>query len=394
MGRPVPPLLALGFRPFFLLAGVWAVLALLLWLAMLQGAIPMNRYYDGTTWHGHELLFGYAAAVIAGFLLTATRNWTGMATATGVELGALVLLWLAGRLAPFLPLPGVLVATLDLGFPILLAFSLYKPLWRNPNRENRVFLALLVGMGLASLLVQLESLGIASRTAQAGDRLMLGLIVLTLLVVAGRIMPIFTQSAIQGAAPRSSPWVERLTFGLGTLWVVLDPVTRVGLPSANLLEWSAGVLALSLALVQVLRLHGWFARGVWGIPILAVLYGGYLWLILGLVMNGFAHLGILAPFPALHALTIGAVGVFTLGMMGRVTLGHTGRMVSASGLSLTGYLSLSLAAVLRVFGPLLWPTAYGFWMTASGILWVLAFLLFLWVHAPMLVSPRVDARPG
>lgn len=384
------PILALGFRPFFLAAGLSAVLTLLVWLAMLHGAVAMDGYYAGTTWHAHELLFGYGLAAIAGFLLTAVRNWTGLATATGAELGALVLLWTLGRVAPLLPLPAILVAILDLSFPALLALSLFKPLWQGPNPANRAFLALLGGMCLAALLVHLQALGLTAHTALAGDRLMLGLILLTLLVVAGRVMPFFTRTAISDTAPRSNPWVERLTFGLALLWIGADSSTQLGLPVAV----PAALLALSLALVQGLRLAGWHDRRVWGIPLLAVLYSGYLWLILGLGLNGLAHLSLLQPFPALHALTIGAIGVFTLGMMARVTLGHTGRAMVASRLTVIAFAALNLAALVRVFGPLAWPSAYGHWLIGSGFLWVLAFGLFLWVYAPLLVRPRIDGRPG
>jgi uncharacterized protein involved in response to NO len=395
---PTPPpiirsyqaILALGFRPFFLVAGVSAVLSLALWLAMLRGWMPMNGYYAGTTWHAHELLFGYATAAIAGFLLTATRNWTGIATASGVQLAGLVLLWMAGRIAPFLPLPGVLVAALDLSFPAAVALSLFAPLWRGPNPANRVFVVLLGSMSLASMLVHIEALGIAAHTALAADRLMLGLILLTLLLVAGRIMPFFTQSACPGSSPRSNPWVERLTFALAVVWVATDAASQAGLAVVV----PAALFALALALIQGLRLAGWHDRRVWGLPILAVLYSGYLWLIIGLVLNALTHLGLLAPFPSLHALTIGAVGVFTLGMMARITLGHTGRAMVASPLTVSAFALLNLAAVVRVFAPLLWPAAYLHWLTLSGVLWLLAFGLFLWVHAPMLISPRADGRPG
>ena len=388
--RPGLTVLALGFRPFFLAAGVSAVLSLLVWLAMLHGWIAMDGYYAGTTWHAHELLFGYATAVIAGFLLTAVRNWTGMATATGAELAGLTLLWVAGRVAPFTPLPGMLVALLDIGFPVLVAASLFKPLWRGSNPANRVFLALLGGMGGASALVHLQAMQITTGTALAGDRLMLGLILLTLLVVAGRVLPFFTQAAIPGIAPGSKPWVERLGFALAVGWVAADTAAWVGLPVAGL----AAALAFALALVQGLRLAGWHDRRVWAIPILAVLYSGYGWLILGLILNGLAHLGLLPPFPALHALTIGAVGVFTLGMMARITLGHTGRAMVPARLTVVAFVVLNLAAAVRVFAPLVWPTAQGVWLNVSGSLWILAFGLFLWVHAPMLLAPRADGRPG
>jgi uncharacterized protein involved in response to NO len=380
------PILALGFRPFFLAAGVWAVLALAVWLGRLQGWLPGDTYYGGTTWHAHEMLFGYGTAVFSGFLLTATRNWTGMPTAAGVELGTLVLLWLAARLGPLLGLPGALSAALDLAFLPALALSLFKPLWQGPNRANRAFLALIAGMTLASLLVHLETLGLVRGTARVGDRLMLGLLLLVLLIVAGRVMPFFTQGGVAGARPRPRRAVEWLTYALAVPFVLTDAFLP-GTPSA-------GVLGLALALVQGVRLAGWHDRRAWGIPILAVLYWGYVWLILGLALSGLAHLGLIAGFPALHALTVGAVGVFTLGMMVRVTLGHTGRPMVAPRLSILAFWLINLAALTRVAGPLLWPAWSVAWWTLSGVLWVLAFAAFLGTVGPMLVSSRADGQPG
>lgn len=384
--RPALPLLALGFRPFFLSAGVLAFAALPLWLAVLRGWLPGDPYYGGTTWHAHTMLFGYGTAVIAGFLLTATRNWTGMSTASGAELGALVGLWLAGQLAPWLPIPGALIAVLDLAFPLVLALSLFKPLWLGPNPVNRVFLGLLVAMSGASLLVHLQALRITQATALMGDKLMLDLILVTLLIVAGRIMPFFTRSSIPGAKPRIRSWVEGLTFGLAGLWVLSD-ATSHGSPLT-------GVLALALGCVQVLRLAGWHHPRVWSDPMLWVLYSGYLWLILGLALTGLAHLGLTAPFPALHALTVGTIGVFTLGMMSRVTLGHTGRTIAAHPVMVAAFGLLNLAALVRVLAPLLWPGLLGDLLLVSGALWTLAFGLFLWIHGPMLIRPRADGRPG
>jgi uncharacterized protein involved in response to NO len=379
-------LLALGFRPFFLAAGTSAALLMGIWLAMLKGWIPAGHYYASTNWHAHEMLFGYAAAVIAGFLLTATRNWTGINTLTGPWLGALTLLWLAARLAPFLPAPASAVALLDLAFLPALATSLFRPLWGGANRANRVFLALMAGMWLASLLVHLQALGITAGTATGGDRLMLDLVLLTLLIVAGRIMPFFTRSGILGAQPVTRPLVERLTFVLAPL----GAVAHLALPWSTL----TGVLALSLAGVQAVRLGGWHDKRVWGSPLLAVLYAGYLWLIVGFALDGLAGLDLLPPFPALHALTTGAIGVFTLGMMARVTLGHTGREMRSARLTNLAFVMINLAAFVRVLFPLALPAAYTTWLYISGLLWTAAFALFLWTYAPMLIAPRADGRPG
>ena len=384
--RATAPLFALGFRPFFLAAGLWALIALPLWLMVLWGWLPAHRYYQGAAWHAHAMLFGYATAVIAGFLLTAVRNWTGMATATGAGLAGLAGLWLAGRLAPWLPLPGSLVAALDAAFPIVLAASLFRPLWLGPNPVNRVFVGLLAGMSAAALLVHLEVLGFVHGTALAGERLMLGLILGALILVGGRVLPFFTQSAVAGSAPITRRWVETSTFVLWGLWVLGETIGgAVGL---------TGVLALALSAVLTLRLAAWHERRVWSIPILAVLYAGFGWLVIGLLLNGLGHLGLVAPSPALHALTVGAIGVVTLGMMSRVILGHTGRPMGASATMIAAFWAMNLAALTRVAGPLLWPSAYAQWLLLSGALWTLAFAAFLWVHGPMLVSARIDGRPG
>ncbi len=383
--RPIS-LLALGFRPFFLGAGASAFFALAMWLLQLHGWFPGEGYFTGPFWHAHEMLFGYAAAVIAGFLLTAVRNWTGMPVPTGRSLGALAGLWLAARIAPFLPVPDFLVAALNLAFFPAVAIGLARPLWNGPNPNNRLFVGLLAGMTVASLLVHLQALGLAAGTGPKGERLMLDLVLLTLLVVAGRIMPFFTQGAIAGVKPVTRPLVERLTFGLAIALLGVDLIQPLG-PTA-------GAIALALAAVQAVRLMGWHDKRVWSLPLMAVLYAGYIWLIAGYALTGLAGFGAVSSSPALHALTVGAVGVFTLGMMARVTLGHTGRQLRSSVLTNAAFLLLNAAALVRVLLPLVMPQAYPIWLDLSGTLWVLAFGLFLWVHAPMLVSPRADGRPG
>jgi uncharacterized protein involved in response to NO len=379
-------LFALGFRPFFLCAGFSALLLLAAWIGMLQSWIPFGSYYSGITWHAHEMLFGYTAAVIAGFLLTAVRSWTGIETPTGAALAALTGLWLAGRFAPFLPLPEVAVAALNVAFFPALALSLYRPLWHGPNPVNRVFLALLAAMSIASLLVHLQSIGVTQDTAPQGIRLMLDVTLLTLVIVSGRVMPFFTERGVAGARPQSRVIVERLTFILAPLWLVANLL----LPSSQL----AGTIALALALVQAMRLAGWHDTRVWRTPILAVLYAGYVWLILGLALDGLAGLGHLPPFPALHALTVGAIGGFTLGMMARVSLGHTGRPMRSSLLTNLAFALLNAAAFFRVFIALFFPAEYATWILLSGTLWTLAFAMFLWVYVPILIAPRADGRPG
>lgn len=379
-------LLALGFRPFFLAAATLALLAMAIWLLRLWGLLPGDTYLGGTAWHAHEMLFGYVGAVIAGFLLTAARNWTGIATPTGGRLGVLVLIWLAGRIGPMLPLPPASIAILDLAFFPALALALIPSLWQGKNKINRVFLVILVAMTLANGLVHLQALGLSADSASRGSRLMLDLTLTVLLIVAGRIMPFFTQSALQGSKPINRPWVEGATFATVITLTLVDLLT----PAPSF----AVIPLLALAALQAIRLAGWYDGRAWRNPMLAVLYAGYLWMIAGLILDGLSVIGLLPHFPALHALTTGAIGVFTLGMVTRVTLGHTGRNMQASNATLVAFLVINIAALTRVVPALLWPNQYPLWLALSGGLWILAYGIFLWVYGPMLISPRVDGRPG
>jgi uncharacterized protein involved in response to NO len=378
---------ALGFRPFFLTAGLAAVTLMALWLFAWHGGLTPERYYGRVGWHIHEMLWGYTVAVIAGFLLTAVRNWTGRPTATGWSLAGLVALWLGGRLLPWVPgLAPWLLAMVDMAFLPVLALSLVRPLWAVPNRPNRGFVLLLLAMAVANGMVHAEALGWISGLARRSDLLMLTLVLLTLAIVAGRVLPFFTEKALPGSRPRHWVFIERA--GL-VLFLVLPLAVVTDAPSAL-----TGVLWLALALVQAIRWGGWYERRIWTRPILWVLFSGYAWMVLGLLLSGLASFGGFPTSGAIHALTVGAVGVFTLGMMARVALGHTGRpMRSATAVNLA-FGILNLAAAVRVFGPFAAPTWYLSWILLSGLLWLASFSIFLAIYAPVLLRPRVDGQPG
>ncbi len=385
-------LFALGFRPFFLAAGISALILMGLWLAFWQGVVPGGGYFNLVEWHAHEMLFGYTAAVVAGFLLTAVRNWTGMAVPTGGWLATLALLWLAGRMLVVTPqAPGWLVAGVDLAFLPALAWSLWRPLWFGPNPVNRFFLLFLAGMTLANGLVHLDAAGIGRQWGlwQRGLYLMVDMVLLVLLLVAGRVIPFFTDKAVPGASVRRRPWVERAgfaTMGLAALAELLLPHGP-----------AAGVFCLLAGGTQALRLQGWYGsnHGIWRRPILWVLYLGYGWIVVGLLLRGMAGFG-LFPYPlVLHAITLGGIGLLTLGMMSRVALGHTGRDINAIGWWMPlAFGVLTAAAAARVFLPMVDMGHYVVWIDLAGGLWMLAFLVFVLYYAPILVRPRIDGRPG
>jgi uncharacterized protein involved in response to NO len=380
-------LFALGFRPFFLAAGFSAVALVSLWLGIWSGFFQAPAYYGVLTWHAHEMLFGYTAAVVAGFLLTAVKNWTGKDTWRGNSLAILVLVWLLGRVVPWLPgLPAPILAAVDLSFLPALAFSLCKPLCTSQPRVNRLFIPILLAMALANLLVHLDLLGLAPGWKALAMDGMLNLLVLLALLLTGRVLPFFTERAVSGSRPVHRRPVEALTY---SAWAGLTLAELFALPA----HWAGG-MALALAILQVVRVVGWHDLRVWKVPILAVLYGGSLWLAVGFGLKALVPWGLVPPNLALHALTVGGIGVLTLGMMARVSLGHTGRAMRSSGWVNTAFVLLNLGAAVRVFGPLLASSAYSTWVLGSGTLWIAAFLLFTAVYAPILWRPRVDGQAG
>lgn len=380
-------LLALGFRPFFLLAGLAAPVLMALWLAQWSGWLAPSDYYGVIGWHAHEMLFGYTAAVIAGFLLTAVRNWTGQPTPTGAPLGLLALLWLLGRLLPFLPVPDPVIAVVDVAFLPLVALALAGPLFRGANKVNRVMLVLLGLMSLANLMVHAEALGVAAGWVRHGQDLMLDGVLVLILMVGGRVMPFFTEMAVAGAVPVRHRGIEVATFA-GALALLLADVL-LGRPHPL-----AGGMALVLGLVQAMRLAGWHDARLWRLPMLWVLYTGYGWVVLSLLLRGLSAFDLYPASPALHAFTAGGIGVLTLGMMARVALGHTGRAIEPAAATVLAFVLVNLATALRVFGPWAVPRAAHGWIDAAGVLWMLAFTLFLVVYLPILWRPRLDGRPG
>lgn len=377
---------ALGFRPFFLLAGLAAALLLPVWGIGFASGHLVSPYYGGFAWHAHEMLFGFAVAVIAGFLLTAVRNWTGIDTLRGTPLAALAALWLAGRVLPFVPgLPPLLLAVVDLAFLPALMLALAVPLLRSGQRHNLALLLVLAGLWAANLAMHLSALGTGAAALWPANAAVL-LIVVLMAVIGGRVLPFFTERAVPGARTRRHPVLE----GSALISLVGLLALAVFWPQPG----ATAALALLAAALHGLRLAGWFDARVRHIPILWVLHLGYAWIVVGLALYGLAALGLLAPSLAVHAFTAGAIGVLTLGMMARVALGHTGRPMQAAPATVWAFVLINLAAFARVALPLFAPGGYAAWIATSSLLWTAAFALFLWVYVPILLRPRVDGQPG
>lgn len=386
--KRIAVLFALGFRPFFLLAGAFALLSIGIWVPILINGVTLTTYYGQLGWHSHEMIFGYSGAVVAGFLLTAVGNWTDKATLTGGPLAVMTTLWLLGRILPLFPtlLPGWLIALVDLGFFPTLALAIGIPLVRSGGKRNLVFLPLLTAFVGANLLVHLEVLGLVENIARRGIFLGLDLIILLIVIMGGRVIPFFTERALQGVSPKRHPVIEQLA----PLSVVAFMVTELIVPDSR----ATGFFAALAAIANGIRLLGWYTNRFWAVPLLWVLHLGYGWVVVGYVMKALAAFGFISPQFTIHAFTVGAIGVLTLGMMARVSLGHTGRPLQAAAATAVAFALINLAALVRGVLPVFLPQKLLDFVAFSGALWISAFLIFMVIYAPILTAPRINGRPG
>jgi uncharacterized protein involved in response to NO len=364
-------LLALGFRPFYLLAGGYAAASVAVWALQYTGWLPGAS----SPWHAHEMLFGYAFAVIAGFLLTAVRAWSGQPTPTGAALGGIAALWICARLlAPF---SLWLAAVADTLFALALAWGIGKPLVAAGNRRNWFFIALVAAIGGASLLFATHP--------KAGAALAMDLVLLIMAVIAGRVIPGFTNNAVPGAGARRNGSLEMAALAALALLIAAD---RLDSPIAS------GLLAMLAAALHGWRLALWSPFRTLGRPILWILHVSYGWIVVHLALRGLATFSLVPHALAVHALTVGAIGGMTLGMMTRTARGHTGRPLSTGRAELAAYGLVQAAAVVRVLVPLAVPAAQLAAVGLSAFLWSAAFAVFTLTYFPILTRPRLDGRPG
>jgi len=384
------PLLALGFRPFYLFAAVFAIVAIPAWLMSYAGADLSGNYLQGIAWHSHEMIFGFAAAVVAGFLLTAVRNWTGRPTPTGATLGGLVGLWLLARVL-MLAGPASVAAFIDILFLPALGIAVAIPIWASRNARNYKVLAVLSVLTLANMGYHLASLNVLP--AELGRVSMiaaLDVISILIAIVGGRVIPAFIGNAVEGASPRHIRSVELVS--VGALVVIL--VAGVMKPWLAVPHIAWLIVFVIAAAGQAVRLLLWQPLHARGNPLLWMLPVAYAWLPISLVLRALELQSIVPSGAAIHALTIGAIGSLMMAMMMRSALGHSGRPLVAGLAELSAFVLLQLSAIVRVLAASVVPGAYPEAMIVSGVLWTLAFAVFLWRYWPVLTRPRIDGRPG
>jgi len=382
------PLFGLGFRVFFALAGLSALILIVLWNAIFKGAVTADNYFATNYWHAHEMLLGYSVAVIAGFLLTAVKNWTGKPTLTGDKLAGIALLWLYGRILPFYAglLPDALIAVVDFAFLPILAYQISKPIMQAKHYRSLIFIGLLLLLTLGNGFIHAEILGLCQDTAWTGIQLVIATIIILILILAGRVFPFFTEKGLSGTLIIRNPLLDALSIGSAVVVFAL----QIWAISGTFLA----LAAIFAAIVNSARLSGWYVQRIWYVPLLWILYAGYGWIIFGFILTALSAYTWVLPSLALHAFTIGGIGVLTLGMMARVSLGHTGRALKVSNAMAIAFVLINLAALLRVLVPITLPNGYNLLIYGSTLSWLAAFSLFMFVYAPILTSPRIDGQEG
>ena len=377
-----PALFAYGFRPFFLAAGLWAAFGVLLWLPQYMGVLTLPTHFSALDWHIHEMLYGYVAASVAGFLLTAIPNWTGRLPVSGWPLAGLATLWLAGRAAILLSaeIGGLAAAAIDIGFLVVLAAVAAREIIAGKNWRNLRVLIVLGVLILGNVVFHAEVL--LKGAADYGTRIAIAAVILLLSLIGGRIVPSFTNNWLSRNNPGRLP-VPFARFDAATLatsacalvaWIAA-PMNPVG-----------GALLLIAGILQSVRLARWAGDRTLADRLVLVLHVGYAFLPLGFLLIGLSTMTTAVPASAgVHAWSAGAIGVMTLAVMTRASLGHTGQPLQAGPATQAIYASVLVAALMRIIAAFDGSLEL---LELAGLAWIAGFTVFVLVYGPLLATRK------
>lgn len=381
--------LSLGFRPFFLGAGIYAIVSISLWMAVFSFGLTLPLAgVSSTEWHSHEMIYGYSMAVIAGFLLTAVGNWTGKQTLHGGGLLVLFGLWVLARITFSFTGSIDVAGVLDIAFMLMLLVSVSIPCIQVKQWKHLGILSMVLLLTIGNALFYLGAIGEFAQgihwALYGGLYLLIGLI----LTMARRVVPFFIERGVGYPVNLfNAKWLDITSIALFVAFLVSD----IFLNTAHLTAWCT----VGLFIVHTIRLIGWHTPGIWKVPLLWSLYLSLVFIDLGFLLFVFSVYGNVPVSLAIHAFAVGGVGLMTLSMMSRVSLGHTGRNVQSPPRLVSIALSILVTATLvRVLLPLIDMAQYTWWITLSQSLWIAAFVLFVFTYFSMLIRPRVDGQPG
>jgi len=383
--HPGHPYWRLGFRPFYTGAALSALALVLLWIAVVERRAELPSHIAPVFWHMHEMLFGFAAAAIVGFLFTAGKTWTGLPTPRGGALMTFAALWLAARLAA-VTAPYPVFFVIDAAFLPLAGAVFFDLIVKSKNYRNLGIAGILSALGALNIASHLANLGVIDLSYRTPLHAAVLLIIVLETVITGRIIPSFTMNALRDVKISSRPDRDKVTVVVTLLAAAL---------------WLMNGKGAFATLVMVLAGAAHFERSIrWKFwttihtPLLWILHFSYLWVSIGLLLLAASNLGAGTESAGIHALTVGSIGGLILGMITRTALGHTGRKLEVGRAEVAAYTMVVSAAIIRVFLPLAAPQAYRHAVLASGLLWAGAFGIYLMVYVPKLLAPRLDGRDG
>ncbi len=355
---------------------------MILWAAQWSG---LSGYTISPLWHAHEMLFGYALAVIVGFVLTAGQVWTGRPTLSGKPLAALFMLWLVSRVLGLCAY-ALASALFNSAFVLMAATALALPLLATANRRNYFFVVILILFSVASLCIHAAQLGWIQLPAWSGVQLALNLVLLIMVIMTGRVVPMFSNNGIPGHRARNHPLID-----------VAAPLSIVALFVADLLQLQSSymvVIGCVATLVHASRLVLWKSIKTRSTPLVWVLHVAYFAIVLHLLLRTLSAVGALEPTLATHSLTVGALGTLTFGMMVRTSRGHLGMPLVADRADVCVFALIIVAAVVRITGPALSASLHNPAVVLSSLLWASASLLFIMRYGAKFCRPRLDGKPG
>ncbi|MEE3879508.1 NnrS family protein [Vibrio sp. YYF0003] len=382
----IPAWLRLGFRPFFLFGAIYAIVAIALWVWMFQTGQPSALRVPALWWHVHEMLFGFSMAIVAGFVLTAVQNWTGINGTKHYTLLAIFSLWLAPRILLWTPIPLWLTSTIEALFLLFVAYEVGIRVYRSKGWRNLFFVPLFLLAIFANFASYATVKGMPPFSSSAVWHAMLWWFTLLLSVMGARVIPFFTARRFNFEKAQPLVWLDWLAnLPLVMLFILsFFPVTfsQLGQP----LMVFAGIAQL----VRFLRWKPWLTLSE---PLVWSLHAAYLCLPVSLLLRG-AWGDAFASHNLIHLFAIGALGGLILAMISRVTMGHTGRMIYKGPNMSIAFAAVIAAAVVRSFAVIFDPARMMLWIDISGGLWIFAFGMFVWRFGFMLVTPRADGHPG
>ncbi|GMR21352.1 MAG: NnrS family protein [Gammaproteobacteria bacterium] len=380
----------LGFRVFFLGAGIFSIVSISLWSAIFLFQLPLSmQSITNSQWHAHEMIYGYSIAVIAGFLLTAVKNWTGIQTLHGKQLILLFSLWLVARLLFLLGTSYLFIAGIfDILFSILLAFSVAYPIIKVKLWKQLSILFVLILLITGNILFYLGALNVLDDGVYWGIYGGLYVLIILILTMGRRVLPFFIERGVGYQVKLFNyKWIDTSILLLFIGFFVSELFINNQILSSY--------LALGLFLVNAIRLIGWHTKGIWGKSLLWSIYLSFWFICIGFLLFTGIHFVGVSKVLAIHAFAFGGVGVITMGMMSRVALGHTGRDIGKPHKAVGYALGILLiGAVFRVVVPLFDTQNYVIWIGISQVLWIISFLIFTIIYFPLFIKPRIDGRFG